>query len=61
MTVKSIEEQISTIREATETALTSPEAALEFLQRAGIVAPNKNKVGKQIADSIGKDSISKTK
>ena len=35
MTSKAIEEQINTIREAAKTASASPEAALDFLQRAG--------------------------
>jgi len=38
MTAKDIEEQIIAIREATQKALVSPEAALEFLQRAGIIS-----------------------
>jgi hypothetical protein len=38
MTAKRINEQIDTIREATKRASASPETALEFLRRAGIVA-----------------------
>ena len=37
MTVKSIAEQINAIREATQKAAASPETALDFLRRAGIV------------------------
>lgn len=51
MTVKSIEEQISTIREATQRAAASPQAALEFLRRAGIVSVTKR---------ISKSTMAKT-
>lgn len=51
MTTKRIDEQIDTIREATKRAAASPQTALEFLRRAGIVAiarPNtKRSVKKQ--------------
>lgn len=37
MTLKKIYDQIATIKEATDKAAASPEAALEFLRKAGIV------------------------
>jgi len=37
MTSKRILDQINTIRQATEKASASPEAALEFLRKAGII------------------------
>ena len=59
MTLKSIEEQIGAIRKATATALTSPEAALDFLQRAGIVSTDKKIAGKKQGISGG--ALTKTK
>lgn len=67
MTVKSIEEQINTIREATQKAAASPEAALEFLRRAGIVeATNagfavKHDAGRQSRAGTNSGIFTKTK
>lgn len=45
MTLKSITDQINTIREVTAEATISPEAALAFLQKAGIVGVPKKANG----------------
>ena len=61
MTAKDIEEQIIAIREATAKASASPEAALEFLQRAGIVSADKTIAVKPGAATVNGASSKKTK
>jgi hypothetical protein len=61
MTAKEIEEQIIAIREATQKALASPEAALEFLQRAGIVSADKTIAVKPGAATVNGAASKKAK
>ncbi|HEY4324467.1 MAG TPA: hypothetical protein VGN20_10790 [Mucilaginibacter sp.] len=58
MTIKSIEEQISAIREVTERAAASPEAALDFLRRAGIVGVAKRNSKKSAKSLVYGDVVS---
>jgi len=61
MTAKEIEEQIIAIREATQKASASPEAALDFLQRAGIISADKTITSKQSAHTINGASSKKSR
>jgi hypothetical protein len=61
MTAKEIEEQIIAIREATQKAMASPEAALAFLKRAGIVSADATIPAKPTAAALNGAASKKAK
>jgi hypothetical protein len=61
MTAREIEEQIIAIREATAKASASPEAALAFLKRAGIVSADATIPVKPSAATVNGASSKKIK